>query len=90
MQFQLQKYTKQKTVTCWAAGGRGWLCQLGLPLARERQIILNVVAIDCSIKDACEQIHKRSQSIQHSTLLAEFSVLHLLSLPNRRSSSSIV
>ena len=32
----------------------------GLQLARERQIILNVVAIGCSIKDACEQIHKRS------------------------------
>ena len=44
----------------WAAGGRGWLCQGGLPLARERQIILNVVALGCSIKDACEQIHKRS------------------------------
>ena len=41
----------------WAAG---WLCQMGLALARERQIILNVVAIGCRIKDACEQIHKRS------------------------------
>ena len=41
----------------WAAG---WLCQMGLALARERQIILKVVPIGCSIKDACEQIHKRS------------------------------
>ena len=41
----------------WPAG---WLCQMGLALARERQIILNVVALGCSFKDACEQIHKRS------------------------------
>ena len=44
----------------WAAGGRGWLCQGGLALTRDRQIILNVVVLGCSIKDACEQIHKRS------------------------------